>query len=314
MSALFIFLFVGQRYFFLLYCNKVKNFYFALIHCRRKVKMSIDFRVRPPIASYRNAEFYNNIADVSQRAARFNAKISPCAATFSMEALIREMDECGVSRAVVPIRKGCGGNNEDLLFLLKNWPSRFIGLAGIAPFMGMEQAFNELRQYVIDGPCSGIALEPAFDPEPWHADDERVFPLYEKCQAEKIPVVFTFGGIFTPKLDLYSPFAIDTVAKEFPEMQIALSHGGWPFVTEFCQLAFNRGNIYLAPDMYMLNAPGSADYIAAANGILYDRMIFASAAPIISIKDAERHYKTCGIKEEFLPYVMEKNACRFLRL
>lgn len=276
--------------------------------------MSIDFRVRPPVPSYKSAEFYTNIADVSQRAARFGAEISPCAKTFSMDDLIKEMDECGVEQAVIPIRKGCGGNNEDLLYLHENWPNRFTGLAGIAPLMGLDKAFAEIEQYVKHGSCAGIALEPAFDPEPWFVDDERVFPLYEKCQAEDIPVVFTFGGIFTPGLKHYLPLAMDTVAATFPKLNIALSHGGWPFVTEVCQLAFNRGNIYLAPDMYMLNAPGSSDYIAAANGILYDRMIFASAAPIISIRDAERHYRTCGVKEKFLPYLMEQNARRFLHL
>lgn len=102
--------------------------------------MSIDFRVRPPIPSYRNAEFYNDIEDVSQRAARFGAEISPCAHTFSMEDLIREMDASGVEQAVVPIRKGCGGDNEDLLHLFSEWPSRFIGLAGLAPLAGMEEA------------------------------------------------------------------------------------------------------------------------------------------------------------------------------
>ena len=276
--------------------------------------MSIDFRVRPPIPSYRNAEFYNDIEDVSQRAARFGAEISPCAHTFSMEDLIREMDASGVEQAVVLIRKGCGGDNEDLLHLFSEWPSRFIGLAGLAPLVGMEEALRELDRYVLSGPCSGIALEPAFDPERWHVDDERVFPLYEKCQAEGVPVVFTFGGIFTPGLEYYVPLAMDRVAALFPDMRIALSHGGWPFVTEVCQLAFNRRNIYLAPDMYMINAPGSADYIAAANGLLYDRMIFASAAPIISVRDAERHYRTCGVRREYVPYLMERNARRFLGL
>lgn len=274
--------------------------------------MAIDFRVRPPIASYKHAEFYTNLEDVSQRSARFGTTISPCAYTFSIDDLLKEMDECGIEQAVVPIRKGCNGNNNDLLFLSQNWPSRFIGLAGIAPCMGLDKAFSEIQQYVIDGSCAGIALEPAFDPEPWFVDDKKIFPLYEKCQFEDIPIVFTFGGIFTSSLEYYLPVAMDKVARLFPKLRIALSHGGWPFVTEICQLAFNHNNIYIAPDMYMINAPGSMDYIVAANGLLYDRMIFASAAPIISIRDAAYHYQNCGVKEKFLPYLMEKNARRFL--
>ena len=48
---------------------------------------------------------------------------------------------------MVPIRKGCGGNNEDLLDLFARWPGRFIGLAGIAPLMGMDEAMAEYRSY-----------------------------------------------------------------------------------------------------------------------------------------------------------------------
>ena len=145
-------------------------------------------------------------------------------------------------------------------------------------------------------------------------DDERVFPIYERCSREGIPVAMTFGGIFTPGLGYYAPLELDRVAAAFPDMNIALCHGGWPYVTEICQIAFNRRNVYLAPDMYMINAPGSRDFIAAANGILYDRILFASAAPIISIRDAARHYRNCGIDPRFLPYVMEENAKRFLGL
>ena len=58
--------------------------------------MSIDFRVRPPIESYRTAEFYTNFQDVEQRSARFGTQISQCARTFSLESLLEEMDEAGV--------------------------------------------------------------------------------------------------------------------------------------------------------------------------------------------------------------------------
>ena len=276
--------------------------------------MSIDFRVRAPVPGYRSAEFFNNFEDVEQRAARFDARPSPWSRTFSLADLIAEMDACGVTQAVVPVRKGCGGSNEDLLTLFAAWPGRFLGLAGIAPMQGMEAALAEIERYVISGPCSGIALEPAFDPTPWFVDDEAVFPLYDFCQNANVPVIFTYGGIMTPGLAWYSPLALDKVAGLFPRLKIALCHGGWPYVTEFSEIAFNRGNVWLAPDMYMLGAPGSGDYVRAANGLLYDRMIFASASPIISITDAVWHYTHCGVRRDRLPFLMEHNARAFLGL
>lgn len=276
--------------------------------------MAIDFRVRAPIPSYRSAEFFNNFDDVEQRSARFGCRISPWARDFSVDGLISEMDSAGVAKAVVPVRKGCGGDNNDLLNLFSLYPERFIGLAGIAPMADMDAAFLELDKFVLNGPCAGIALEPAFDPLPWKADDERVFPLYEYCQQKNVPVAFTYGGIFTPGLEYYLPLAIDKVAATFPALKIALCHGGWPFAAQVCEIAFNRGNVWIAPDMYMINAPCSPDYILAANGILYDRIIFASAAPIISIYDAAAHYRNCGVRKERLPFLMGDNAKNFLGL
>ena len=95
--------------------------------------MSIDFRVRPPIPSYRTAEFYNNIEDVTQRAARFGMTIGESARQKSMNLFIREMDEAGIVAGAVLIRKSTGMDNADLEELNRLWPGRFVGVAGIDP-------------------------------------------------------------------------------------------------------------------------------------------------------------------------------------
>ena len=39
-------------------------------------------------------------------------------------------------------------------------------------------------------------------------------------------------------------------------MNIILSHGGWPWVTEAIHVAYRYKNVYLLPDLYQFNGPG----------------------------------------------------------
>lgn len=75
-----------------------------------------------------------------------------------------------------------------------------------------------------------------------------------------------------------------------------------------------RGNLYVSPDMYMINTPGSADYIMAANFILRDKMLFGTAYPFVDFQSGVNYYKNCGIKEENLPLIMYENAAKLLHI
>ena len=81
-----------------------------------------------------------------------------------------------------------------------------------------------------------------------------------------------------------------------------------------CQLAVNHNNLYLAPDFYLIESPGAADYITAANYLLQERLMFASAYPLMPLKEASAYYMNCGISEEALPKIMYENAVEFLGL
>lgn len=61
-------------------------------------------------------------------------------------------------------------------------------------------------------------------------------------------------------------------------------HGSYPWVPQVLFSCMCRPNMYLAPDMYMYNMPGAADYVTAANGFLRDRFLFGSGYPYIPLK------------------------------
>ena len=276
--------------------------------------MIIDFRVRAPFPAYAASPLFTHLDAVERDTrTRVDAPSPASARAFSLDLLLREADEAGVDKLVVPVRKAAGGRNEDLVALLQRHPDRLIGLAGI-DVSDMTRALEEVAAFAVDGPCRGIVLEPGQDKTPWMVNAPWVYPLYAYCQEQEVPVALTYGGIMTPSLRHYAPEAVDDVAAAFPRLNLALVHGGWPYVTEACQIALNRRNVYLAPDIYMVRSPGMAEYVTAASHLLRDRVIFASAYPILPLREARLAYEQSGVRPEALPLLMGGNTARFLKL
>lgn len=50
----------------------------------------------------------------------------------------------------------------------------------------------------------------------------------------------------------------------------------------------------------------------AASHLLRERVIFASAYPILPLKEARQAYEQSGVRPEALPLLMGGNAARFL--
>ena len=141
------------------------------------------------------------------------------------------------------------------------------------------------------GNATGIIIEHGFCNPPITANDGRNYPIYELCQRLNIPVTLSFGGFLGPDVDHNAPKMIDKVAADFPDLVFVLAHGGWPYVQEMAHIAFNRKNVYLSPDIYAVNVPGSTDYLGAMNYFIPEKMIFGSAYPVIGMKDMLNYYK-----------------------
>ena len=53
---------------------------------------------------------------------------------------------------------------------------------------------KQIDEYIIQGCCQGVFMEPTLDTIPWNMADETIFPIYEKCAEHNIPILFTIGG------------------------------------------------------------------------------------------------------------------------
>ncbi len=230
-----------------------------------------------------------------------------------MPLFIEEMDEAGITKAVVPLRRAFGHKNEDLLSLLAEYPGRFIGAPCLDPYLPLAKSLEELQEYVLEGPCSVIMMEPGKCQEPMQANDRRIWPIYERCQEKQIPVLLSFGGFIPPALNYNEPYRIEEIAVAFPDLKLVVCHAGWPFVQEMIHVAYFRKNVYLVPDMYMVNCAGAQDYIAAANYMLQDKIILGSAYPILSMKENVAYVRS-KVRAEVWSKISYQNAARVLGL
>jgi len=269
---------------------------------------AIDWRLRPPYKSFG----VNQIFDAA-KANPDDTTISEAARTFSMDLLLKEMDENGIAVGVVPFR--CGQDQSDIDEIMTLYPGRFQCLAHIDPYC--EDSVAEIDKYIVNGKAAGAIIEPGqyFIKRPVPADDKILWPIYEKCEAENILLTITFGGLYNEALELYNPIYIDRVAKMFPNLKMVLAHGGWPYTQQVCQICYQRPNVYLSPDYYLMSVnPGHEDYVTMANNVLRDRIIFGSCYPGISLDFAIQEYIKSGIKPGILPDILYNNAAKLLGL
>lgn len=276
---------------------------------------AIDFRLRPPYRSYlNNSVMYDYEALAKSHRQRDIGEVSQAATEKSMALLLQEMDEAGIVYGVAPVRVPTDGDNDDAVRLMEDYPERFLGIPWIDPLQ-TEKALTDIDKYVVNGPCKGIIVEPAIKttPEKWFADDERVFPVYEKCEEAHIPILMSFGGRLADPI-YYEPRLLYNVAQVFPELVFVACHGGWPRVTEMCYVAAECPNVYISADSWMMSfAPGAADYITAANYILQDKIVFGTSYPAMRLPLAVADYVK-RLRTEVVDKIMYLNGAKIFGL
>ena len=278
---------------------------------------AIDMRCRPPIRSLQDSWIYDTESMVHFAKYFGNSYLAESAKQKSLEMLLQEMAETEIVKGVFEVRRG--GNpavNAEAAELLAHHGDLFVGMVGV-DVAEMDEGLADIDQYVLNGPFTGVNIEPGNAPaglEPMFIDDERIFPLYEKCQAHHLPLTITFGGPAFPDATAYMPYRVEAVAKSFPGLNICLCHGAWPWFTPMCNVLLAYANVFVCVDSYLMLLPGYQDYILAANYMLQDQIMFGTSYPLHAQEKVVSFYMQAGFREEILPKVMYDNAARFLGL
>jgi predicted TIM-barrel fold metal-dependent hydrolase len=185
--------------------------------------------------------------------------------------LLRRMDQCGVSRAVlctvdqfVAVRNREG--NDQVIAAVHQWPDRFWGMAAVNPWF-QQDGVDELKR-CLDAGLSGLKLNSHL--QGFVLSDPLVHPLVEVCRS--------FGGIVYAHTGTFitaEPFQLAELARTFPEVPMIMGHAGFADLwLDGVPAALQSPNIYYETSLIDLMNIGNA---VAKLGP--ERVLFGSDAP-----------------------------------
>lgn len=223
------------------------------------------------------------------------------------------MERCVVTGRDCSSTYGFPDNNGSVLEFCRAFPDMFFGFWGIDPHKGMD-AVREVEKVVTEYGMKGIATDPYLA----HISpaEARYYPVYAKCCELGVPVFITMAPppqVPGAVMACTDPRDVDVVARDFPELTIIMSHGGYPFVHEAIYACYRNRNVYMDISEYEA-APMCETYISAMKSMIADKVLFASAHPFVEIGECLAHYAAMDLPDEVREKIMYKNACRVLGL
>lgn len=184
-------------------------------------------------------------------------------APYGFDEIVAEMNYGNIDRSILlPLdlttqSSGHIVSNEEVRRIVDLYPDHFIGFASVDPFR--EDAIDVLDHAFKDLRLSGLKLHPS--KQKFYPDDERLWPIYQKCLQYNKPIIFHSGLSWEPNsLAKYAhPLHYERVAVEFPLLRICLAHFAWPWIREMMMLLIKYPNVYT--DTAMLYMDSFSDFM-----------------------------------------------------
>ncbi len=165
----------------------------------------------------------------------------------------------------------------------------------------------------------GVSIEPTIVPGLTGADDQRLYPLYDECVRRDIPISITMSAILQASERLPyehgAPAQIYQMAIDFPDLDVHVAHGAWPWVMDMIGIAFTCRNIWLSPDQYMVpSLPGAELYAKAAASYLSERTLFGSSYPFKPLLPMVNAYHAWNWPKSVEQKIFSENALKLMRM
>jgi len=231
--------------------------------------------------------------------------------------MLHRMDEAGIEKAfLIAAKIGRLGlpaayhiPYELVADAVKAHPDRFLGLAGIDPFEGMD-GVRALEHAVTELGFIGAHVYPHwFELAPDHA---KYYPFYAKCVELDIPIQLQVGQslVYSPKNPMRSvgqPITLDAVACDFPELKLIGIHIGIPWHDGMIAMAWKHPNVYIGCDAH---APKywPESFVRYLNSYGQDKVIFGTDFPVIDFSRAMQDIADLQLKEDVLGKLLRYNA------
>jgi len=238
----------------------------------------------------------------------------------SVAELIADMDRLGYDRIVICATKMWSYyyhhklildySIDDVGRLVAEAKGRLIGAASYNPFR-IEHSLREIERGVKEYGFKYVWFHPlSFGLAP---NDRRCYPLYAKCNELGIAVGMQVGhSAEVLPSDVGRPMLADSVAIDFPNLRINLSHTGWPWIDEWCSMLWRHPNVYGDISAYF---PRSLDerqvrFMDSSRG--RDKVLFGTNG--LGLEPCLKQFLELPIREETKRRVLRENAIEFLRL
>ena len=194
------------------------------------------------------------------------------------EELVAEMDQCGVSHALV---NAVGHYWDEAHAFVEAFPSRFLFSVEVDPSRGME-AVRAVERAVRDYQAVLIRMVPFVVGLP--PSDRVYYPVYAKCIELGLPVGIN-TGIPGPRMPAapQQPLHLDEVARFFPELTVVMQHGADPWWGEAMRLLLKYPRMYLMTSAWVPKyLPEAFVQFMASRG--RGKVMFASDFPALPIR------------------------------
>ncbi|HEX6547237.1 MAG TPA: amidohydrolase family protein [Candidatus Dormibacteraeota bacterium] len=209
-------------------------------------------------------------------------------------------------------------SNEFVAGAVRDFPDAFVGFGSVDPLKG--DAAVEGVDRIQELGLKGVKFHPSI--QKFAPDDERHWPIFARCQELGLIALFHSGtsgiGAGTPggqgiRLDYCRPIRLDTVAAEFPRLNVIAAHFGYPWHDELLAIALHKTNVFIDISGW---APR---YIPASvqremKGRLQDQFLFGSDYPFIQPDRCLRELDELEIPPQVLEKLLLGNGKRLLGL
>jgi predicted TIM-barrel fold metal-dependent hydrolase len=277
----------------------------------------IDFRLRPPVDEF-IPRFPKEI--VTKKHEANCSRPTPSILRQSMDLLLEEMDDVGMRLGVINgiHWQDWEMSDEQVGRIQKKFPERLEALSTPDLAKPMKQIMRQIETSIRQYGFKGVAVQSYQHSPPMHVDDERLFPIYEKCMELGVFVQLLSGSISScPDLTYTDPVHYQHVATRYPDLKILIAHACYPYITQVIALIANavrmgKPNLFLEPDMYLF-MPGGNMYVEAINAFP-DQFVFASTYPFGDIKESIEKIKQLPIDRKARAKFLYDNAANLLKV
>jgi predicted TIM-barrel fold metal-dependent hydrolase len=218
----------------------------------------------------------------------------------SVDRLLREMDQAGVSKAVVVALAGYI-ENDFVSAVCRKYENRLIAGASINPMnsVNARNLQDTVSRLSDSGEFAVLKLHPrlhGYDPL-----DTQCLMLLEQVAAMQRPIPIWLDSFFynTKKPLQKSPNeTVHELSVRFPDITLVLLHAGGSNVLNMYDAIKNLSNVYLDISYTMVKYAGSSitNDLGFLLGCFEKRMLFGSDFPEIAISEALNHFKVLAKK------------------